>query len=443
LGSSSYRWRDIYLAKTSGSILFSDGSKIAEDNANLFWDNTNKRLGVGTTKPRAKMDVLGMIIGNGLVDASGLNDYAQSASVSITAGTLYGGGPTVKNGRGFWETSTFPSSITLDFGTQISDIAGIGFNSYWARDYRWIPRDYAIDYSSDGTTWTNLVTVTGNVRADVFHTCGLDYVRYIRITVNAPQSGQSICRISAIQVLSAAPVPANRGPFSLTWGGDAIFIGGNVGIGTTAPQAYLDVIGSNAGTRSLLLRSGDTSDAPADSMQIIFGYNGRLAYPHNIRTRHNSGAAIGNAIDFYIWNYGVDAVDTPGTKHVMTLEGTGNVGIGTTSPAEKLHVIGNVRIDDAYKLVWSDTNLYRGAADVLKTDDNFDALALRIGGTTVIDSSRKLQNIASIVQTLLPNADNTYDLGSSTYRWRNLLLSGYAMLSSIQNLSGQTVLEFG
>jgi len=71
------------------------------------------------------------------------------------------------------------------------------------------------------------------------------------------------------------------------------------------------------------------------------------------------------------------------------------LGIGTTSPAEKLHVIGNVRIDDAYKLLWSDVNLYRGAADVLKTDDNFDALALRIGGSEVITSGRVLQNVSA------------------------------------------------
>jgi len=46
--------------------------------------------------------------------------------------------------------------------------------------------------------------------------------------------------------------------------------------------------------------------------------------------------------------------------------------------------------------------------------------SLQIGGTTVIDSTRKLQNIASIAQTLLPATDNTYDLGSSTYRWRDV-----------------------
>lgn len=33
---------------TSGSILFSNGTTITQDNANLFWDNTNKRLGVST-----------------------------------------------------------------------------------------------------------------------------------------------------------------------------------------------------------------------------------------------------------------------------------------------------------------------------------------------------------------------------------------------------------
>ena len=36
---------------TSGSVLFSNGSTIAQDNANFFWDATNHRLGIGTTSP--------------------------------------------------------------------------------------------------------------------------------------------------------------------------------------------------------------------------------------------------------------------------------------------------------------------------------------------------------------------------------------------------------
>ena len=38
-------------ALTSGSVLFSNGTTIAQDNAQLFWDDTNNRLGIGTSSP--------------------------------------------------------------------------------------------------------------------------------------------------------------------------------------------------------------------------------------------------------------------------------------------------------------------------------------------------------------------------------------------------------
>jgi hypothetical protein len=44
-------------ALTSGSVLFSNGTTIAQDNANLFWDDTNNRLGIGATSPQARLDV--------------------------------------------------------------------------------------------------------------------------------------------------------------------------------------------------------------------------------------------------------------------------------------------------------------------------------------------------------------------------------------------------
>jgi excisionase family DNA binding protein len=113
---------------------------------------------------------------------------------------------------------------------------------------------------------------------------------------------------------------------------------GNVGIGITAPTTYLDITGTNAGTTSLRLRSGDGVTVPADSNQILFSYNGTTSYTHAIKTRHNSGAAINNAIDFYLWDQTTDAAGTIGTKHVLTLEGTGNVGIGTSAPSALLSV---------------------------------------------------------------------------------------------------------
>jgi hypothetical protein len=62
-------------------------------------------------------------------------------------------------------------------------------------------------------------------------------------------------------------------------------------------------------------------------------------------------------------------------------------------------------IKAAGKLQWSDVNLYRSAADVLKTDDNFDALSLRMGGTEVITSGRGLKGITS---------DDRFQVGAGT-----------------------------
>ena len=42
---------------TSGSVLFSNGTTIAQDNTNFFWDNTNKRLGIGTATPDRPLHV--------------------------------------------------------------------------------------------------------------------------------------------------------------------------------------------------------------------------------------------------------------------------------------------------------------------------------------------------------------------------------------------------
>jgi hypothetical protein len=43
----------------AGAIQFSNGSAFASDATNLFWDNTNKRLGVGTNAPAYPLHVIG------------------------------------------------------------------------------------------------------------------------------------------------------------------------------------------------------------------------------------------------------------------------------------------------------------------------------------------------------------------------------------------------
>ena len=45
---------------TSGSVLFSNGTTLAQNNANFFWNNANNRLGIGTTTPSYALHVNGV-----------------------------------------------------------------------------------------------------------------------------------------------------------------------------------------------------------------------------------------------------------------------------------------------------------------------------------------------------------------------------------------------
>jgi len=136
----------------------------------------------------------------------------------------------------------------------------------------------------------------------------------------------------------------------------------NIGIGTDSPVAKLDVAGSSASGKSLQLRSGDVFNG-TDSSQIIFSYDGNPynagGYAHSIRTRHNSDADSGNAIDFWLWNTSDTAnANTLGNKRVMTIEGNGNVGINTTSPTQKLDVNGYIKQSNTYFFVGDSTTSF-------------------------------------------------------------------------------------
>jgi len=112
---------------------------------------------------------------------------------------------------------------------------------------------------------------------------------------------------------------------------------GQVGMGTGSPMSTLDIYQAGLGTTgtgtALSLRAGNNSNLYG-SNQIVFNYGGGAgsnSYAHAIKSRHQSGGPSSNGLDFFIWT-NADNAATVGTKHVMTIDGTGGVGIGTCVP---------------------------------------------------------------------------------------------------------------
>jgi hypothetical protein len=71
-GNSSY---------TAGSVLFSDGTNITQNNSGLFWDNTNGRFGIGTNNPTARLNVAG----GGVRLATGFGNSTSRPSLSTSS----------------------------------------------------------------------------------------------------------------------------------------------------------------------------------------------------------------------------------------------------------------------------------------------------------------------------------------------------------------------
>jgi len=190
--------------------------------------------------------------------------------------------------------------------------------------------------------------------------------------------------------------------------------GGKVGIGTSTPSALLDV--GNYNTSAYTVKTGDfvlqpfghnngfladnayyngssfTRITPGYASLFQF-YNGQILFEHaangsgtftqgiGMKTDYNGTVALGG-------NIISTAGDYTGSK--MVVLGTGNVGIGTTSPSNTLEVNGSGYLTG-----------------------NLTAANITATGTLSVSAT-------STMGSILPRTNLSFDLGSAAVRWNNL-----------------------
>jgi uncharacterized delta-60 repeat protein len=290
---------------TSGSVLFAgSGGTISQDNSNLFWDNTNKRLGIGTTAPSYKLTVSGG-------DIYGSNNLYIAGNVGIGTTDPLGYKLRVEGG-----------DVLIGNGTTDPSIMFKGRSGDNHAAIRWATNDL--------TTQKVVLGVYGD---------------------NA-------------------------------W----FYPVGNVGIGTTAPEANLHIRGTTSANNIIQTWGASGASGDYSTLQLIktADTNGNFIF----RTFDAGGAAPNPKIAF--GKYAANPWD--GAQMVLDTD-TGNVGIGTTNPGSRLEVRGSTSDSSASAL--NITNSGGTSLLYVRNDGNVGI------GTTDVTAKLTIQNLNNDQASLL------------------------------------------
>ena len=302
---------------TENSIWISDGV-VWKDTKNKFVDGTDPlnavfvdgNVGIGTSTPTANLEVLGTIRTS--VDSGNETGHIEMKSASGTrSGSLY-----------FYDA-------VGDAGTTATESAWIGWTSLGYLYYN--TNGDRVHYFDGGNVEINKdLKLNGTFKPGD----------------NGGTSGQLLQSTGPATTPIWVDSAATTAKFvDGTDPSNAVFVNGNVGIGTTTPMSRLS-LGSDSGTYGT---------ASAKKLAIYSDATGNNFYGLGV----SSGNGFDSSLEFHAGAY-ISQDDSPG----MVLTVSKNVGIGTGTPSEKLEVIGTVRAS------YSATSTTSGYVDLTSNSSN-------------------------------------------------------------------------
>jgi hypothetical protein len=234
---------------TLGSILFAGtGGLLTQNNSNLFWDNTNSILGIGTSSPKtySKLTVNGALITLNNLSLSGtsafkLNSYYNSATITDKAVVTGYAGQIGINASGIFSIYSTAASVTADSDVSYTEriritsdnvtsiIGSAGISTTSPRSYTALTvngqtlvlSNFIIDkgqsyrfntYYNSGTTTDRAVSTgyTGDFYLD--NSSGFIYFRSSNSSVTADTNTSQVARIAFTS--SGNTIIQNGGSFS-------------------------------------------------------------------------------------------------------------------------------------------------------------------------------------------------------------------------------------
>jgi len=390
---------------------------LSGDNTNLHLNVTSSgNVGIGTTTPGTKLETASFHTSD-VIPTTGLGGSTTNAFITQSYGLLIG--TTYSVGTAWLQSKYRDSSGTLPLSLQpLGGNVGIGTTApqtLLSIETSGVQNTISpiITSQSSGTTYTGLYSIrdgAGDQRGLIFqvYTANVGLNEKMRITsggnvgigTTSPSEKLSIggvgsrvsfdttglagaCFIGVVDDFKLSLKSIRGVSTEIKVGNDnlefltntvermRITSGGNVGIGTTAPNSLLTIAGSNYAVGGAFRSYGNlniyTTNSEAQNMggSLTFGGTANNAeiytYAAIFGKKETTGA--GSALGYL--SFATD--DNNNLLERMRITSGGNVGIGTTSPSQKLAVVGDIR---GYKLIGGEAGVGAGNYTIFSNDDN-------------------------------------------------------------------------